>query len=377
MSCKLNCTKEFMALVKIPEEVYTLASRISVTFALFLSIITILWHISRVKRELKERRTKWSYLLAYTFILQFFLALCLVALIYTTFFSAPTQISCKIAVYSPSMFYFISKWALYMLLSFRLDAAFHESKYAYSRLILNFWRVCLAFGILLEMFVLYFTTSVDVIDTKNSSFPCRIGTTNALSLCIVVVDFVACFVNAYMFINPLKKAVKAIQTHRNIFDTTAVNIMNNIQQTTIQMASSNIDSSTKYNSEKNLQISDTGSSSIDRTNNMSPTNENRDLGGTGPKWNPTSGAESESGSATPRISWNGNPKISNRARSLQRKQHKFLHIIRKTTVLTVIAVSFTIVTLLLIYVFAMTAVWYVNLHLHEIATLCNSEMIAM
>ena len=393
-----------MGLVNIDEEIYAWMSRVVVILVLFLSIITIIWHIFCVNRELKTKRTQWSYLLASTFMLQLIIMICLVTLLYATFFSFANNLSCKFAVYSSSIAYILSKWALYMVLSFRADVSFRGSAYEYSKYTLNIWRVFFGLAIILEISVLWLTASVDIIDDdiekENSiTIPCKIGTTDAASLIVVCVDCIASFVNSYMFINPLKKAAKAVESRKNIFDThnnTSKIALNNLQANTCNTTSININNNNNnIMPDKDLQDSPTSVDAVaivafafsnDDTNEMgsdSIRKQTSDVStidafpnGTGAvtisRQHISTASVSVAGStdstqiikSTSSLSSSSSVGTIKRSPSLQKKTQKFLDIIRKTTVLTVIAVTGTIVSLLLIYFVGITSVWYVLIRVY-------------
>ena len=398
-----------MTLVNVDEEIYAWMSRVFVILVLFLSIITIIWHIFCVNRELKAQETEWSYLLACTFMLQFIIMICLGALLYASFFSFANSLSCTFAVYSPSSTYILSKSALYMVLSFRIDISFRGTAFEYSKHTLNIWRLFLGLATILEMFVLWLTASVDIIDDdiekENSiTIPCKIDTIDALSSTVVCVDCIASFVNLYMFVNPLKQAGKAVESRKNIFDIANNNKSNNNRSKmnlhmqkigkslrtgigNIIATSGNMDPDYDNGNVNNnitaiVPVGSVSPSSTFKTDNeignysIAMGNEKSNshvhpnelemqhisLASGKSSINIKDSKQLKTTKSTTSLSSSSSKKTIKRSSSLQKKNKKFLDIIRKTTILTMIAVTGTILSMLLVYFIGITPVWYVSIY---------------
>ena len=123
---------------------------------------------------------------------------------------------CNIVVLVGAMGYVLVKWSLYMLLSFRLDAAFAGSLYAYSRRFLYFWRGCLVLFIVVEILTtLPYSDSIVLANDKY--MPCRSNFPSSLLGIFALTDIIACFVNLFLFIRQLKRVTAALKRHDNLW----------------------------------------------------------------------------------------------------------------------------------------------------------------
>ena len=158
-----------------------------------------------------SNRVQCTNSLKFTFVLQFFVLITLIDAVYGTCFSRKTKLSCIIAVYPTIIGYLLAKWALYMVLSYRLDASFATSALAYKKRTMIIWRIFLTLSVILEIIVTLLMVKIDIVYDDNV-LPCRgSGDSTVSTILTLLVDSIAGIVNCLLFIRPLKKIDKAVQ----------------------------------------------------------------------------------------------------------------------------------------------------------------------
>ena len=234
-------------LINIPPPYYGWISRIFAVIGFICAILTIIWHIDTSTKAIYRSRGKnqsnynsktrthsisdrdqsiqWKKFkrrssgskqiqcnnsLKFTFVLQFAVLVTLIGAVYGTCFSTPTEWSCIAAIHTSLAGYLVAKWALYMVLSFRLDAAFGDSSLAYKKSTLTIWRILLTICVIIELYFAFRYTKVEIIEA-DKQLPCRgSGETTVVAGIMILVDIVAGCGNCLMFIGPLKRINKVV-----------------------------------------------------------------------------------------------------------------------------------------------------------------------
>ena len=302
------------AVINVPDFYYGWISRCFTLFGFLATVLTLSWHVYTVRSKFdsstlarpksvasgsarsrnnsahsrngssnnggSNQRTKpikWTYSLTFSLVLQISVLIFTFICCYASFFMQPNIVSCQIAIIPTVLLYLIVKWALYMTLSYRLDAAFHGSAYQYKLSTLRILRVGLTLGVILELVLAYFQVKIEIIDEYNI-FPCRGGgDTTILGITVLLMDTIAGFINVYLFVSPLKKIHKAvfdtdIEAKRRIFNYNAnININNRSEKSSSRREESLSGTLTiSYSNQKSAGIED----SNDNNNNNNNTNNN-------------------------------------------------------------------------------------------------------
>lgn len=102
----------------------------------------------------------------------------------------------KYVSYTIAIGYGMSKFCLYILLSFRIEESFINSAYSYNKIFLFFWRIFLFVGIVFFFFSYLMYTKIDV-DGTNTNY------SQWVIIYIVGFDVIACGVNLILFTRQL------------------------------------------------------------------------------------------------------------------------------------------------------------------------------
>ena len=214
-----------MAIVTIDESVYGWSSRVMCVITILFALTSLYFHVGKVREAVDTKKISWSKSVIFSIILHISVLIFNSIFIWATWFPATRMFECKIIIRAATLGYLLVKWSLYMCLSYRVDDAFHGSKFGYKSRTLTIWRtiVCI-FQLIVVTLVATIVDETLSDDINPENIPCRAVHPRIFLGIVALLDIIACLVNLILFIYPL---IKLSHEMKKLNEKEMVNVIKN------------------------------------------------------------------------------------------------------------------------------------------------------
>ena len=248
-----------MAVVNINDEFYGWISAISGIITFIITILLFVQHVKQLRNQIKQRNElKWNWLFSFSLILFCSVIIAHISWFWGTFKTIESKIECYWLISIASICYILVKWSLYMFLTIRLETSFANSFYEFNKTILNIWRLILILSIISAIILILIYSNPTLHKNKSNHMfdvECRSNFEIFILIHFGITDFIACFINLYLFTKQLYKISNSMKNNNTV---TQLQIGNNsptqsVDQIEIVTFPNNKNINNKQNYEPNKQ----------------------------------------------------------------------------------------------------------------------------
>ena len=189
-----------MAIVEVDATIYGWFSRSCIILSSIIMILSLFYHTYQVYTRINDKKMKWTSSILLSFVLILLMIIALGVYGYVAWMQTEDSKDCFVPILLSAVLYIQVKGCLYLLLSFRLDAAFGGSKYAYKKVHLRSWRAFLAICVIMETYTAYLGMTTHLLTQEEAPFlRCRVTLETYSLVCFFLSCLTLFFSNIFLF----------------------------------------------------------------------------------------------------------------------------------------------------------------------------------